>query len=88
MRTFILALAAIVPAFAIERVEAADEIPAFGIARNCNAETAGAAIGGPRPAGVRLSRSMCSRRDPGNCLSRRIDSLYSPKPTVNGMGSS
>jgi len=47
MRTFILALAAIVPAFAIERVEAADEIPAFDIARNCNAETAGAAIGGP-----------------------------------------
>ena len=31
--------------------------------------------------GVQLSRSMCSLRDPGNCLPRRIDSLYSPKPT-------
>ena len=39
-------------------------------------------------ASERLSRSMCSLRDPGNCLPRRIDSLYSPKPTVNGMGSS
>jgi hypothetical protein len=44
MRTFIFALAAIVPAFA---AGAADELPAFDIARNCNEETAGAAIGGP-----------------------------------------
>jgi hypothetical protein len=47
MRAFIFALAAIVPAFAIDRAGAADELPAFDIARNCNEETAGAAIGGP-----------------------------------------
>src|SRR5215469_7104686 len=47
MRTFIFALAAIVPALAIDRAGAADEPPAFDIARNCKAETAGAAIGGP-----------------------------------------
>jgi hypothetical protein len=47
MRTFVFALAAIVPAFAIDRAGAADELPAFDIARNCNEETAGAAIGGP-----------------------------------------
>jgi hypothetical protein len=45
MRTFIFALAAIVPAFTIDRVGAADELPAFDIARNCNAETAGAITG-------------------------------------------
>jgi hypothetical protein len=50
MRTFIFALAAIVPAFAIDRAGAADEPPAFDIARNCAEETAGSAIGGPRPA--------------------------------------
>jgi hypothetical protein len=47
MRTFIFALAALVPAFAIDQAGAADELPAFDIARNCNEETAGAAIGGP-----------------------------------------
>jgi hypothetical protein len=47
MRTFIFALAAIVPAFAIDRARAADEVPEFDIARNCKAETAGSAIGGP-----------------------------------------
>jgi hypothetical protein len=47
MRTFIFALAAIVPAFAIDRAGAADEPPAFDIARNCNEETAGSGIGGP-----------------------------------------
>lgn len=47
MRTFIFALAAIVPAFAIDRAGAADEPPVFDIARNCKAETAGAAIRGP-----------------------------------------
>jgi hypothetical protein len=47
MRTFIFALAAIVPAFAIDRARAVDEIPAYDIARNCKAETAGAAISGP-----------------------------------------
>ena len=40
---FILALAAIVPGFAIDRTEAADKLPAFDIARNCKEET------GPRP---------------------------------------
>ena len=42
MRTFIFALAVILPAFAIDLAGAADEPPAFDIARNCNAETAGA----------------------------------------------
>jgi hypothetical protein len=41
MRTFIFALAAIVPAFAIDRAGAADELPAFDIARNCKEETVG-----------------------------------------------
>ena len=47
MRTFIFALAAIVAAFAIDGAEAADEVPEFDIARNCKAETSGAAIEGP-----------------------------------------
>jgi hypothetical protein len=47
MRTFIFALAAIVPAFAIDCARAADKLPALDIARNCKAETAGSAIGGP-----------------------------------------
>jgi hypothetical protein len=47
MRTFIFGLAVIVPAFAIDRAGAADEIPAFDIARNCKSETAGAAVSGP-----------------------------------------
>jgi hypothetical protein len=39
MRTFIFALAAIVPALcAIGRARAADPLPVFDIARNCNAE--------------------------------------------------
>jgi hypothetical protein len=46
MRTFI-ALAAIVSAFAIDRAGAADEPPAFDIARNCNEETGSVAIKGP-----------------------------------------
>ena len=47
MRTFIFALAAIVPAFAIDRTGAANKLPAFDIARNCKEETAGSSIGGP-----------------------------------------
>ena len=51
MRTFILALAAIVPAvvpaFAIDRSGAANKLPAFDIARNCKEETAGSGISGP-----------------------------------------
>ena len=47
MRAFIFALAAIVPAFAIDWARAADEVPEFDIARNCKAETSGAAIEGP-----------------------------------------
>jgi Tfp pilus assembly protein PilV len=47
MRTFIFALAAIVPAFAIDRAGTADELPAFDIARNCKAETADASVEGP-----------------------------------------
>jgi hypothetical protein len=46
MRTFIFALAAIVPASCvIDRAGAADEVPAFDIARNCSAETAGLGFG-------------------------------------------
>jgi len=41
MRTFIFVLAAIVPACEIDRARAADELPAFNIARNCKAEAAG-----------------------------------------------
>ncbi len=41
MRTFIFALAAIVPAFAIDRAAAADKLPAFDIAKNCREEVAG-----------------------------------------------
>ena len=42
MRTFFFALAAIVPAFAIDRAGAADQLPAFDIARNCREEVVGA----------------------------------------------
>jgi hypothetical protein len=46
MRTLIFALAIIVPASCvIDQAGAADRLPAFGIARNCSAETAGVAIG-------------------------------------------
>jgi len=42
MRTFIFALAAIVPAScAIDQTFAADQIPVFNIARNCKEATAG-----------------------------------------------
>ena len=45
-RTFVFALAAIVPASCvIDQAGAADQLPTFDIARNCNAETAGLAIG-------------------------------------------
>jgi len=47
MRTFILALAAIVSASVIDQA-AADEPPEFDIARNCNAETAGISVEGPK----------------------------------------
>ena len=42
MRTCIFALAAIVPAFAIDRAGAADEPPVFDIAQNCREEVVGA----------------------------------------------
>src|SRR5215472_6258312 len=42
MRTFFFALAAIVPVFAIDWAGAADEPPAFDIARNCREEVVGA----------------------------------------------
>ena len=47
MRTFIFALAAIIPAFAIDWAKAADEVPEFDIARNCKVETSDAGIEGP-----------------------------------------
>ena len=42
MRSFFFALAAIVPAFTIDQAGAADEVPAFDIARNCREEVIGA----------------------------------------------
>ena len=43
MRTFFFAVAAIVSAsYAFDQARAADRIPAFDIARNCNEEVAGA----------------------------------------------
>jgi hypothetical protein len=46
MRTFILALAAIVPASSVvDRAGAAEGLPTYDIARNCNEETAGSGIG-------------------------------------------
>lgn len=44
MRTFIFALATIVPCV-VDQAGAADRLPAFDVARNCNAEKAGVAIG-------------------------------------------
>jgi hypothetical protein len=67
MRTLIFALAAIVPALAIDRAGAADEMPAFDIARNCNEETAGAAIGGP-------ASCMKDETDAKNQLAKRWSS--------------
>ena len=50
MRTFIFALAVIVPASCvIDQAGAADQVPAFDIARNCNAEVGAAGIGGLAP---------------------------------------
>jgi hypothetical protein len=47
MRTCSFALAAIVSAFASDQAWAADEPPAFDIARNCREEVVGAAIATP-----------------------------------------
>ena len=48
MRSLIFAVGAIVFAsFAIDQAGAADRLPAFDIARNCNEETGGSGIGGP-----------------------------------------
>ena len=47
MRSCFFALAAIVPAFAIDQARAADEPPAFDIARNCREEVVGAAVATP-----------------------------------------
>jgi len=48
MRSCFFALAAIVPAFAIDPAGAADEPPAFDIAQNCREEVVGAAIATPK----------------------------------------
>ena len=54
MRTFIFALAAIVPASCvIDRAEAVDGLPTFDIARNCNEETAGSDTGTGNGNGLR-----------------------------------
>jgi hypothetical protein len=47
MRIFTFALAAFVSTFAIDWARAADKVPEFDIARNCNAETSGASIEAP-----------------------------------------
>ena len=49
MRTFIFALAAIVPALCVIDRAAADELPTFDIARNCSEEIGTAGIGGVKP---------------------------------------
>jgi hypothetical protein len=45
MRTFIFVLVAVVPAFAVGRAWAADDLPTFDIVKNCKAEDAGADTG-------------------------------------------
>ena len=45
MRSLILGLAIVVPAFAFDRAEAADELPAFDIARNCKSEATDSRMG-------------------------------------------
>lgn len=45
IRTYVFALAAVVPAFAIDRAGAADRPPAFDIVQNCRKEMAGGGIG-------------------------------------------
>jgi hypothetical protein len=45
MRTFILAVIAVIPSCAIGEARAADEPPAFDIARNCNSEATGSVPG-------------------------------------------
>jgi hypothetical protein len=45
MRTFIFALAVIVPSCEIDRARAADKLPAFDVVRNCKAEAAGSIAG-------------------------------------------
>jgi hypothetical protein len=45
IRAYVFALAAIVPAFAIDRAGAADGPPAFDIVQNCRKEMAGGGIG-------------------------------------------
>src|SRR6516164_4027926 len=49
MRTFIFALAAIVPALCVIDRAAADELPTYDIARNCSEEIGTAGIGGVKP---------------------------------------
>ena len=80
MRTFIFALAAIVPAFAIDRARAADELPAFDVTRNCKAETAGASIEGPESC-------MKDETDAKNQLAKRWSS-YSASQKKDCVGES
>jgi hypothetical protein len=49
MRTFIFALAAIVPALCVIDRAAADEVPAFNITRNCSEEIGTAGTGAVKP---------------------------------------
>ena len=80
MRTFIFALAATVPAFAIDWARAADELPEFNVARNCNAEVSDASIVGPKAC-------MSDETDAKNQLAKRWSS-YSESQKKECVGES
>jgi len=62
MRILIFCLAVVVPAFAIDRVGAADEPPVFDIARNCKEETGTAGIGKNCTTDEAEARSQLAKR--------------------------
>jgi hypothetical protein len=80
MRTFIFALAAIVPAFAIDWARAADEVPEFDIALNCKAETSDASIEG-------VAHCTSDETDAKNQLAKRWSS-YSASQKKECVGES
>jgi hypothetical protein len=76
MRTFIFALAAIVPASCvIDRAGAADGLPTFDIARNCNEETAGSDTG----TGNGLRSCTKDKTDAKNELEKRWSQFGAPE---------
>ena len=62
MRTLILGLAIVVPVFAIDRAGAADEPPAYDIAKNCKAEQTDSAMGKNCTADETEARNQLARR--------------------------